>query len=46
MVMPWAVPSIYVAMVPLVINADRTGDYGVAFFAEGTNSVLSVADTS
>ena len=29
----------------LVINADRTGDYGVAFFAEGTNSVLSVADT-
>lgn len=29
----------------LVINADRAGDYGVAFFAEGTNSVLSVADT-
>lgn len=29
----------------LVINADRTGDYGVAFFAEGTDSVLSVADT-
>ena len=29
----------------LIINADRTGDYGVAFFAEGTNSVLSVADT-
>ena len=29
----------------LVINADRTGDYGIAFFAEGTNSVLSVADT-
>ena len=29
----------------LVINADRSGDYGVAFFAEGTNSVLSVADT-
>lgn len=29
----------------LVINADRAGDYGVAFFAEGTDSVLSVADT-
>ena len=29
----------------LVINADRANDYGVAFFAEGTNSVLSVADT-
>lgn len=29
----------------LVINADRTGDYGAAFFAEGTDSVLSVADT-
>lgn len=29
----------------LVINADRTGDYGVAFFSEGTDSVLSVADT-
>lgn len=29
----------------LVINADRAGDYGVAFFADGTNSVLSVADT-
>ena len=29
----------------LVINADKSDDYGVAFFAEGTNSVLSVADT-
>lgn len=29
----------------LVINADRANDYGVAFFAEGTDSVLSVADT-
>ena len=29
----------------LVINADKTDDYGIAFFAEGTNSVLSVADT-
>lgn len=29
----------------LIINADRAGDYGVAFYAEGTNSVLSVADT-
>lgn len=29
----------------LVINADKSDDYGIAFFAEGTNSVLSVADT-
>lgn len=29
----------------LVINADKSDDYGMAFFAEGTNSVLSVADT-
>lgn len=29
----------------LVINADKSDDYGIALFAEGTNSVLSVADT-
>ena len=29
----------------MVINADKSDDYGIAFFAEGTNSVLSVADT-
>ena len=29
----------------LVINVDKSDDYGIAFFAEGTNSVLSVADT-
>lgn len=29
----------------LVINADKSDDYGIAFFAEGTNSVLLVADT-
>lgn len=29
----------------LVINTDKSDDYGIAFFAEGTNSVLSVADT-
>ena len=29
----------------LVFNADKSDDYGIAFFAEGTNSVLSVADT-
>lgn len=29
----------------LVINADKSDDYGIAFFAEGTNSVLSVEDT-
>ena len=29
----------------LVINADKADDYGVALFAEGTDSVLSVADT-
>ena len=29
----------------LVINADKSDDYAVTFFAEGTNSVLSVADT-
>ena len=29
----------------LVINADKSDDYGIAFFAEETNSVLSVADT-
>ena len=27
----------------LVINADKSDDYGIAFFAEGTNSVLSVS---
>ena len=29
----------------LVINADKADDYSVGLLAEGTNSVLSVADT-
>ena len=29
----------------LVINADKVDDYSVGLLAEGTNSVLSVADT-
>ena len=29
----------------LIINADKADDYSVALFAEGTDSVLSVADT-
>ena len=42
MVMHGAVPSIYGS---LVINADKADDYSVGLLAEGTNSVLSVADT-